>query len=80
MCQALVAQVAFPHLVDIERHYVHGRVMVGALPSVTVQEPVNDVLGVGVFEVRRDNCCKLGTMVAHRLKDDLRRFFPQIKG
>ncbi len=50
---ALAAQVAIVDLIDVERHQVHRRMMMCAIPAVAFEEPVDDVLRVGILEVRR---------------------------
>src|ERR1039458_6193632 len=53
--RALAAQVVGAGLVDVERHQVHGRIMVRAVPAVTIQQAVDDVLRVRVLEIGGDN-------------------------
>lgn len=63
--RALAAQVVGADLIDIERHQVHGRIMMGAVPAVTVQKAVDDMLRMRILEIRRDNSRKFRAHGSH---------------
>ena len=59
------------HLVDVERHQVHGRTVVRAVPAVAVEKAVDDVLRVRVLEVGGDNGGEFRTdRIAHETTPD----------
>ena len=63
---AFAAEIGSAHLVDVERHQIHGRIMMRTVPTVTVQEAVHDMLSVRILEVGGDDCGEFGTYrIAH---------------
>jgi hypothetical protein len=51
---ALAAQIGFwINLVDVQRDEIHRRAVMHAVPSISVKETIDDVLGVRMFEERR---------------------------
>ena len=62
--RALAAEVVGAHLIDIERHQVHGRIMVRAVPAVAIEKAVDDVLRVRVLEIGGDDGGEFGTIGA----------------
>ena len=64
---AFPAEVVGTDLVDVEGEQVHFRVMEFAVPAIAVEEAVDDVLGVGVFEEDGADGCEFGAC-AHGLR------------
>jgi hypothetical protein len=48
---ALFAEIVVADLVDIKRHQIHGWMMVDAVPAVTVQKTIYDMLRVGMLKI-----------------------------
>ena len=63
---ALFGEVAVvAGLVDVERHQIHCRIMVGAVPAVAIEEAIDDVLGVGILEVGGGDGGDFWTVLRH---------------
>jgi hypothetical protein len=41
-----LGQIALAPLIDIQRYHVHRRVVEGSVPSIAIEQPVHDMLGV----------------------------------
>jgi len=64
----LAAQIRSPDLVYIERYQIHRWIMVGAVPPVAIQEPVHDMLRMGIFEIGAVLFTMTWTIVDNRKK------------
>jgi hypothetical protein len=58
--QPRLAHIVVANLIDVDRDQIHCRVMVRSVPAIAFEEAVDNVLGVGVLEVRRADCRDLG--------------------
>jgi hypothetical protein len=55
---ALLEEVALAVLIDVERDDIHLRVVIDTVPSVAVEEAVDDVLGMEISSIRRNDACE----------------------
>ena len=62
---AIATQIVGAHLVDVQRNQIHLRMMVRAVPAVSLQIPVDDVLRVRVLSVDGCDRGKLRTVTRH---------------
>jgi hypothetical protein len=60
------AHVIVTNLVDVDRDQIHLRVMVSAVPAIALEETIDDVLRMGVLEVRGADRGELGSRFALR--------------
>jgi hypothetical protein len=44
--QPFLCQIALASLIDVERYHVHRRVVESSGPSITIEEPIYNVLAV----------------------------------
>jgi hypothetical protein len=56
-----LADIVAADLIDEDRHQIHGGTMMRAIPAVALEKAIDDVLGVGVFEVGGADRRQLGT-------------------
>jgi hypothetical protein len=55
---ALLKEIAFAVLIDVERDDIHVRTVVDAVPSIAVEEAVDDVLGMEISSIRGNYACE----------------------
>jgi hypothetical protein len=55
---ALLKEVAFAMLIDVERDEIHRGTVVDAVPSIAVEEAVDDVLGMEISSIRGNYACE----------------------
>ena len=51
--QPILKYIAFAALIDIERYHIHLGMVIGSAPSITIEKPVHDMLGVQVLSDRQ---------------------------
>jgi hypothetical protein len=52
--RSLLKEVPLSSLIDIQRHYIHLRVVIGTVPPIAIQKTVHNVLGMEIFLIRSD--------------------------
>ena len=65
---AVAAQIVRAHLVDIQRNQVHFRMMMRAVPAVSFQKAVDDMLRVRILPVDGGDRGKLRTVTSHTVQ------------
>jgi hypothetical protein len=52
--RSLLEEVTLTSLIDIQRHHIHLRVVIGTVPPIAIQKTVHNVLGMEIFLIRSD--------------------------
>jgi hypothetical protein len=52
--RSLLEQVTLSSLIDVQRHDIHLRVVIGTVPPIAIQKTVHNVLGMEIFLIRSD--------------------------